>query len=414
VKFLLYSLNHSPELTGIGKYNGELVPALAERGVETYTLTAQPYYPDWQIHKGFSNRWSAEYNESGTVFRCPLYVPSRVTTLKRVLHLSSFALSSALKLVSLIRLKPDVVFLVQPTLFCAPAALLYCKLTGAKSVMHIQDFEVDAMFGLGMGSSGRLSRVAKAVESWLLKRFDVVSSISYSMLENALAKGVSEDNLMFFPNWSDTAFVTPEVDGSELRARWGYSPEDKVVLYSGNIGQKQGLEIVLDAAESLKERPEVKFLIIGNGAYSETLQNMAKERGLTNLSFKPLQPWADVPKVLSMADVHLVVQKSGAADAVLPSKLTNILSAGGYALITAESHTELGKIAAKYPGIYSCVEPENLSAFLVGLEGCLALNTDEPNLIARHYAVENLNQDKIIDRFVKDLEGLCEANLKLT
>ena len=410
--FFLYSINYSPELTGIGKYNGELVHALSERGVETTTLTAQPYYPDWQIHKGFNNCWSTEYNESGTVFRCPLYVPSRVTTLKRVLHLSSFAFSSALKLVSLIRLKPDVLFLVQPTLFCAPFALLYCKLVGAKSVIHIQDYEVDAMFGLGMGSSGRLSRVAKALESWLLKRFDVVSSISYSMLENAVAKGVSEGKLMFFPNWSDTDFVTPDVDGSELRALWGYTPEDRVVLYSGNIGQKQGLEIVLDAAESMKERPEVKFLIIGNGAYSETLQSMARERGLTNLSFKPLQPWADVPKVLSMADVHLVVQKSGAADAVLPSKLTNILSAGGYALITAESQTELGKIAGKYPGIYCCVEPENLSAFLVGLESCLAMNAYEPNMVARNYAVENLNRDKIIDRFVKDLEGLCEANLK--
>lgn len=411
MKFLLYSLNYTPELTGIGKYNGELIPALSLRSIETYTLTAQPYYPDWKIHAGFNNRWSTEHIEPGTVFRCPLYVPAKVTTLKRLLHLSSFAVTSALRLLTLLRLKPDVLFLVQPTLFCAPFALLYCKLTGAKSVMHIQDFEVDAMFGLGMGSAGRLSQVAKVVESWLLKRFDVVSSISYSMLDNATAKGVFQDKIIFFPNWSDTNFVTPDVDGTELRTSWGYTPEDRVVLYSGNIGQKQGLEVVLDAAESFKYRPEVKFLIIGNGAYSDTLQGLALERGLSNVSLKPLQPWEDVPKILAMADVHLVVQKRGAADAVLPSKLTNILSAGGYSLVTAESHTELGKIAEKHPGIYTCVEPESVSAFVAGLEACLNMATDQPNMIARNYAVENLNKDKVIDRFIKDLEAHGCANL---
>ncbi|MBR9867917.1 MAG: glycosyltransferase WbuB [Oceanospirillales bacterium] len=411
MKFLLYSLNYSPELTGIGKYNGELAPSLSSRGVETNVLTAPPYYPDWNISKGFKNRWSTVQCDSVTVFRCPLFVPSKLTTVKRLLHLSSFAITSALRLLSLIRLKPDVLFLVQPTLFCAPFALLYCKLTGAKSVMHIQDFEVDAMFGLGMGGSGRLSRVANAAERWLLKRFDVVSSISYSMLDNAVAKGVSHDKLIFFPNWSDTGFVTPDVDGSELRTLWGYTPDDKVVLYSGNIGQKQGLDIVLDAAESFKHRPEVKFLIIGNGSYSETLQGLARERGLSNVSFKPLQAWEDVPNILAMADVHLVVQKRGAADAVLPSKLTNILSAGGNAVVTAESNTELGKIAEKYPGIYTCVEPENLSAFIAGLESCFDMTTDQPNIIARNYAVENLNKDKVIDRFIQDLKAHGCANL---
>jgi len=358
MKLLLYSINYAPELTGIGKYNGELAPDLVARGITTDVITAPPYYPEWAVHAGYKNRYSATLTEDCVkVYRCPLYVPAEVTTLKRLLHLASFALTSGLRLFSLWRTKPDVLFVVQPTLFCAPVVLLFCKLTGAKSVMHIQDFEVDAMFGLGMGGCGRLSRLVKTAERWLLKRFDVVSSISYSMLDNAVAKGVSPDKLIFFPNWSDTGFVTPDVDGSELRTRWGYTPDDKVVLYSGNIGHKQGLDIVLDAAESFKYRPEVKFLIIGNGSYSETLQGLARERVLSNVSFKPLQAWEDVPKILAMADVHLVVQKRGAADAVLPSKLTNILSAGGYALVTAESNTELGKIAEKYPEIYACVEP---------------------------------------------------------
>lgn len=406
MKFLMYSLNYEPELTGIGKYNGELAKELIDRDGDVIVVTAPPYYPEWEIHKNFNNTWSTEKSEKLEVHRTPLYVPKKLSTLKRIIHLSSFALTSGAKLLMLLKRKPDFLFLVQPTLFCAPMALIYCKLTGAKSIMHIQDFEVDAMFGLGMGKSGRLKSIVQSIESWFLKRFDVVSSISFSMLNNAKSKGVSEDKLLFFPNWSDTSFVTPDVSGEQLKADWGYNQDDKIVLYSGNIGQKQGLDIILDAAELYKEHEKVKFLIIGNGAYREVLEENVAQRDLKNIAFKPLQAWEDVPKVLAMADIHLVVQKKGAADAVLPSKLTNILSCGGHTLVTAEEHTELGVIANKHPGIYELVEPEDLNAFVAGLNRLLDSDTQSINKIARQYAVDNLTTQTVIDRFVADLNRI--------
>jgi len=135
---------------------------------------------------------------------------------------------------------------------------------------------------------------------------------------------------------------------------------------------------------------------------------MAVDNDITNIQFKPLQAWALVPQILSMADVHLVVQKRGAADAVLPSKLTNILSAGGHALITADMNTELGKIALKYPGIYQCVEPENSETFIAGLVECLAKDTQQVNAVAREYAVANINVDTVINRFVRDIQALVK------
>ena len=116
-------------------------------------------------------------------------------------------------------------------------------------------------------------------------------------------------------------------------------------MYAGNIGQKQGLEIMLDLAQNYAGNKHTKFVLVGAGVYVDTLKSMAKKQNITNLFFKPLQAWSRVPEMLALADIHLVIQKKGAADAVLPSKLTNILSAGGHALVTAESHTELGKIA---------------------------------------------------------------------
>jgi len=416
MKFLLYSINHAPELTGIGKYNGEMVQMLSQQGIECLVVTAPPYYPEWQVHAGFRNAYSTEQQGVVRVLRNPLYVPKKVTTLKRLVHLASFALSSFGRLLTLLREKPDVVMLVQPTLFCAPGALIYSWLSGAKTILHIQDFEVDAMFGLGMagnepagktkGGADRPSlkkRMVLGIESWLMNRFDIVSSISHSMLAKASQKGVAKEKLLFFPNWSDTSFVHPDVDSAALRALWGFAPDDKIVLYSGNIGQKQGLEILLDAAAAFAGQPQVKFVIIGNGAYRDTLAAEAASRGLQNLEFKPLQAWELVPQILVMTDVHLVVQKKGVADAVLPSKLTNILAAGGHALVTAEHNTELGELARRVPGIYHCVEPEDSNAFISGLRQCLAQDTRCSNTIARQYAVEHINSEQVLTRFAHAL-----------
>ncbi|MFK3975013.1 WcaI family glycosyltransferase [Shewanella vesiculosa] len=407
MNLILHSLNYSPELTGIGKYNGEMCPELVKRALDVTAIVAPPYYPEWQVHQSFNAfSYQKQTIEGVGVVRCPLYVPKNVTTIKRIIHLASFAVSSAFALTSRIFNKPDVIMLVQPTLFCAPFTLLFAKLTGAKAVMHIQDFEVDALFGLGMMGDGVIARFAKRIESWLMKRFDAVSTISFSMIENAKRKGVAHDKIIHFPNWSDTEFVTPNTDGATLKAEWGFTAQDKVILYAGNIGNKQGLEIVLDAAKYFAAQTHIKFVLVGAGAYVDTLKANAANLQLSNVVFKPLQPWEKVPQMLALADIHLVVQKKGAADAVLPSKLTNILSAGGHALVTAEADTELGKIALNHPDIYTCVEPENPTAFIQGLEALLAKNLVEHNQVARHFAENHLAKDKIIDQFVSDLTQL--------
>ena len=412
MNLLLYSLNYAPEQTGIGKYNGEMCAAISEiHGFCVTALVAPPYYPNWKVDSSYKGYLYKSENINGVkVIRNPLYVPNKITIFKRLLHLSTFSVSSSIALlIKFIKNKPDVIFLVQPTLFCAPTTLLFSKLFGVKTVMHIQDFEVDAMFGLGMVSEGKVARIVRRMESWLMKRFDVVSSISYSMLENAERKGVDKSKLLFFPNWADTSFVTPETDGSALRKEWGFAESDKVVLYAGNIGQKQGLEIVTEAAKSFENDKSVKFVFVGAGAYVDALKELARASNLDNVYFKPLQDWENVPAMLSMADVHLVVQKKGAADAVLPSKLTNILSAGGHALVTAEASTELGKIEQANPDIYTRVEPENTKDFIAGLKTVLVTDTSKPNMIARNYALKNLDVNNIIERFISDIDKLVKG-----
>lgn len=424
MKILLYGINYAPELTGIGKYSGEMAEWFAAQGHEVRVITAPPYYPHWQVAEGFkAYAYRKEFINDVTVLRCPLYIPQKLTTLKRLLHLCSFALSSLPVVLAQWRWQADVIIGIEPTFFCTPASLLLAKASGAKSILHIQDYELDAMLGLGMGKQGRFASLAQWVECFVMRRFSAISSISVSMLRRARVKmNVAEPSatevaipkMILFPNWVDIDFVTPAAVEDIFRQKWQISESTKVVLYSGNMGKKQGLELVLEVAECFlqpdDEIGEVVFIFVGTGAAEFDLKQYSDTKGLHNVQFFPLQAYSDLPALMALADVHLVVQKKGVADAVLPSKLTTILSAGGQALITAEAETELGVLCANYPGIATCVEPENFTEFLKALTELL-LQVDIKNRVvnqcARDYAEQHLAKEQVLKQFEEDLNKLC-------
>ncbi|WP_437888303.1 colanic acid biosynthesis fucosyltransferase WcaI [Phytobacter sp. V91] len=405
MKILIYGINYAPELTGIGKYTGEMVEWMARQGHEVRVITAPPYYPEWEVVKPWS-RWRYR-RETGaaTVWRCPLYVPKQPSTLKRLIHLTSFAISSFFPLMAQRSWKPDRIIGVVPTLFCTPGMRLLGKLTGARTLLHIQDYEVDAMLGLGMagkGKGGRVAKCAMAFERSGLLNVDNVSTISRSMMNKAREKGVAPERVIFFPNWSEVARFR-DVDGqrvTQLKRQLDLPDDKKIILYSGNIGEKQGLENVIAAATTLREQPWL-FVIVGQGGGKARLEKLAQENGLDNVKFFPLQPYDALPALLKMADCHLVIQKRGAADAVLPSKLTNILAVGGNAVITAEANTELGELCATWPGIAVCVEPESVAALTSGIEQALLM--PHTNTVAREYAESALEKESVLTQFMADI-----------
>jgi putative colanic acid biosynthesis glycosyltransferase WcaI len=408
MKILIYGINYSPELTGVGKYSGEMAVWLSEKGSEVKVVTAPPYYPNWSVADGYSaKKYCTEHIDGVEVLRCPLFVPSEPTTVSRIIHLLSFSLTSFFGLFRHFLWRPDVVIVVEPSLFCVPGALIFSVLTRAKTVLHIQDFELDAMLGLGMVKTGLLSKMAFGVERWLMKRFDRVSTISFSMLNRVEFKGVQTDQTLFFPNWVNTSFISPQADGSIYRDKWDFSRNHKLILYSGNIGKKQGLEVVLEAAHHLNGNENIHFIIVGQGAHRSELEQIKSDKNLSNVHFKDLVPYQDLPELMAMADIHLVVQKKGAADSVLPSKLTSILSVGGHSLITAEDNTELGLLIQKYPGIAQRVEPEDVKDFVRVLLYLVEKDTKAVNSVARTYAVNELQQDAILARFNQSLHYLC-------
>ncbi|MFG6657402.1 WcaI family glycosyltransferase, partial [Scandinavium sp. M-37] len=344
---------------------------------------------------------------AATVWRCPLYVPKQPSTLRRLIHLGSFALSSFFPLMAQRRWKPDRIIGVVPTLFCTPGMRLLAKLSGARTLLHIQDYEVDAMLGLGMagkGKGGKVAKLASRFERSGLHNVDNVSTISRSMMNKAQEKGVAADKVIFFPNWSEVARFR-DVNPTQvvvLREQLGLPSDRKIILYSGNIGEKQGLENVVAAAVELQDKPWL-FVIVGQGGGKARLEKRVAERGLSNVRFFPLQSYEALPALLKMADCHLVIQKRGAADAVLPSKLTNILAVGGNAVITAEADTELGQLCQAQPGIAVCVEPESVPALVDGIEQALAM--PHHNVIAGEYAERTLEKNSVLKQFIADISA---------
>ncbi|MDR3631660.1 MAG: glycosyltransferase WbuB [Desulfocapsaceae bacterium] len=341
---MLIAINYWPELTGIGKYTGEMAQWLVENGWDVRVITAPPYYPAWQISKEYSGwRYHSENMHGVSITRCPLWVPSRVNCLKRILHLMSFGLSSLpVILWQAWRWRPDIVFTVEPPLFCAPAALLGARLGKARSWLHVQDFEVDAAFGLGMLRSRRLQKWILGAERFLLRRFDRVSAISERMVDRLKQKKVENSRRMVFQNWVELDRIRPLHATSPLRAEWGVEDNEIVILYSGNLGEKQGLEILVDAARKLQHRSELVFLLCGDGAARSRIEQLAK--GLANLRFKPLQPADRLNDLLNLADIHVLPQRADAADLVLPSKLTNMLASGRPVVATASAGTQVADL----------------------------------------------------------------------
>ena len=403
MKILVYGINYAPELTGIGKYTAEMAETLTEKGHAVRVVCAPPYYPEWRIANGYpALRYSTQRYNGVVLWRAPLWVPSRPNGVRRIAHVASFALSSLPVMLRHAIWRPDVIICIVPSLLNAPAAWLVARLTGAHAWIHIQDYEVDTAFSAGMFEGSPLKRAVLAGERMLLERFDTVSTISRKMIEHAMHKGIHPRKLVHFPNWADTHSIYPLKRPSELRSAMYISPAATVVLYSGYMGAKQGLDVLADAAQRLVLRNNAVFVFCGNGpARAELLIRCA---GLSNCRFLELQPTSRLNELLNLADIHVLPQLANAADLVMPSKLTGMFASGRPVIAMASLGAELHDVVASR-GI---VVPPGDSETLASTIDALATNAAERARLGqagRKFAEAVLSRDAVL----KELDARLRA-----
>ena len=405
MKILVYSMQFWPEPTGIGKYSGDMAFWLARRGHDVRVICSPPYYPHWKTQEPYSGaRFQLEQVNGLTVYRCPTWVPGRISGFSRILCLSSFALTSIVAALRALRWRPDVVFSVEPPFFCLPGALTLARLTGAKAWLHIQDFEVDAALQLGLlripGSRGLL----RWFEAFLFRRFDRCSTISETMLELLKARSGKSETCLLFRNWVDLKAVCPLDGPSSFRQVLGLDPHQKVALYSGNMGEKQGLEIIVEAARVLQDRSDLVFVLCGNGAAADRIRVLGGK--LPNIRWLPVQPVELLNSLLNVADIHLLPQRADAADLVMPSKLTGMLASGRPVVATAAAGTQIFNVVSKCGLNCEPGNPRDFAASILKLTDDVDLR-ERLGKSAREIAESELCLEAVLNRFEKDLLQVC-------
>jgi len=396
-RVLMMGINFSPELTGIGKYSGEMAEWFSVNGYHCTVVTSFPYYPYWKIQAPYTGRfYRKEVRQQGNleIYRCPLYVPAAPTGMRRILQDFSFLLSSFFVVIYLLfKPKHDYIFCMAPPFHLGFLALLYRFIKGGKLVYHVHDLQIEAARDFNILRVKSLFNVLFGLERIIINRADFVSTISAGMIEK-IAKKTNKD-IILFPNWVDTHTFRPIEDRHRLKTEWGFNRSDSVVLYSGSIGEKQGLDSLISIAKRLATHPSIKFVICGNGPYKDRLMQLAMEKKLTNMTFLPLQPLEKFNRFLNMTDVHLVLQRKSACDLMMPSKLTAIWAAGGLALVTAEPGTTLHTTISRHRmAIVIDCENETLLGDTI-LECCTGDHRDIASK-ARTYAVEYLSREHIL------------------
>lgn len=414
MKIIIFGINYSPEITGIGKYTGEMGSWFAKKGHQVQVVTAFPYYPEWKILPSYKRKiWHKEHLDGALLYRVPLYVPKNLSSVKRILHEFSFVMAALPVFIKLcFGRRADIVFCVAPPFYLALLPLFYAFLKRTPLVNHVQDLQVDAAKELGMINNKYFLRLMFSLEHFILKKSTVVSTISEGMKKKIAAKGIEEEKLLLFPNWVDENVIIPLSKEQSLRNEFGLKHIDKVILYSGNLGEKQGLENIIEIARFYRNEKDIYFLIVGSGGEKEKLQQLAEENDLRQVRFYQLQPYKKLAALLATADVHLVLQKRTAADLVMPSKLSGILAAGGCAIVTAEPNTYLYDVITQYQ---MCIvaEPESVISLKKSIDVAISTDLSIYKSNARKYAEKYLSKEIVLTQFERSLIDLIATNTKV-
>ncbi|WP_163329278.1 WcaI family glycosyltransferase [Desulfurobacterium thermolithotrophum] len=389
----LIGINFYPEDTSTGLYTTQMAEDLSENGFNVSVITGFPYYPQWEIWEEYKNKpkYLEEEFKGIKIYRYKQFTPKNPNFKNRVKHILSFTLGSFRNLKKI--KKSDLIIAIVPFTFDVWLAHKLAKKTKAKVWVHIQDFEFDAAFETGVIENNKLKKITSKllyrIETNLLDKADIVSSISYSMLEKAKKKTKSE--LFYFPNWIDEDFINPEK--ADVHP---YLKSNKFkVLYSGNIGAKQDWEIFIKVVSYFKSREDIEFIVVGNGAKKDWLLSQIKN--FKNVKYYAPVPYKDLPDLLCSTDLHILFQKSEVVDTVMPSKLLGMMASAKPSLVTGNLKSEVAKVIKESQGgeFFDSNDIKSIINFIEELNKNIHLAKNYGKN-ARQYIIEHFSKEKVL------------------
>ena len=400
MRILIYSYNYYPEPIGIAPLMTELAEGFVKRGHQVRVVTGMPNYPERKIYDEYKGKFFLTEELNGvTVQRSYIYIKgSKPGVLDRLLLDGSFIFSSLWQAFN--GWKPDVIFATTPPILISLPVSFYGLFSNSSVVLNIQDIVSEAAVRVGLVKKDSwIVRIAQGVEKLAYLKAAKISVIAEDFVTNLVEQGVSPDQLVCIPNWVDLNFIRPLDKNNQFREE--HNLQDKfVVVYSGNIALTQGLETVVKAAASLKEKSEICFVILGEEKARQQLKECCDKYQADNVLLLPLVPREKLPEMLSAADIGLVIQKKTVTAFNLPSKIPVILASGRPIVASVpDTGTAIRVVTESGGGIV--VTPEDSQALA---EAILELyeNPEKLQLLGqqgRKYAEENFGSKSALDSY---------------
>jgi glycosyltransferase involved in cell wall biosynthesis len=303
MRVLVISQQFSPEMGALPNRLYPFTRHLSEHGHEVFVATGMPNYPKGKVFDDYrGHRFMRESRDGATVLRTAYFTtPRNVSKGSQLLSYLSFlpaVLHSGWRAG-----RVDVVFVTSPPIFPAVPAILLAKLRGAKLVVDLRDLWPDEVIAVGAAREGSLPiRVLRSIERWMYRSADVVTCTTRAFADTVAGRGVGPEKQRLLPNGADVELFRPLPRENEVAAQYPFG-DRLVVMYSGLLGIKHGLETVIEAAALLRDREDVVFFLRGEGPRREALEAKARELGLTNVLFGGERPIEEVPYLLARADV---------------------------------------------------------------------------------------------------------------
>lgn len=396
-KITIIGINYYPEDSAIGLYTTQKAEYLVSKGFDVTVITGFPYYPQWKIRSDYKSKgYLVSENIKGVkILRSKQYVPKTPTFIKRIIHLISFTFGNFINLFRISR--PDIVISIIP--FTTSALLgWFLKLRySAKLWVHVQDFEFDAAIDSGL-LSGNKKVIIKSllwIEKKILKKADVVSTISFGMI-NKLKEKTSVKSY-YLTNWIDIS-----VFNSHLKSHPYLKSKKFKILYSGNIGAKQDWELFFNFLKGLENIDNIEVIVVGEGAEKEkVLQNIKQFKFVKHYN---LVPYEDLSSLLQSADLHILFQKNDVIDTVMPSKLLGMMASAKPSIVTGNAKSEVATVYNESKGGYyfSHNSVPQIIDCIKSLKNNMQLSKELGDN-AKNYVVQQYSQEKVLDSFIEEL-----------
>jgi Glycosyltransferase len=319
-------------------------------------LTAMPNYPKGRIFDEYKNlRYMTEEIDGIKIIRTSIYATKSSSFTKRLMNYLSFTISSVTRGVWHID-KPDVIITESPPLFLGYSGYLLSRLKGAKYVFNVSDLWPESAVKLGVLHNKQLIKMSTWLEEFCYKKAHLITGQTQGIVDNIKSRIKEKEKVNLITNGVDTELFKRENRNEELRKQWGI--DGKFALcYAGIHGLAQGLEVIINTADILKEQKDIRFVFIGDGPEKEKLIKMKDEYGLDNVLFFPMQPKKEMPAIIASMDATIIpLKKLDLFKGALPSKMFEALSSELPIILAVEGEAKNLMESAK-AGI--CVEPEN-------------------------------------------------------